>query len=173
MSDYTAAPATKLLASHCCVCARPLLDSVSVELGIGPDCRKKHGFDVAVDADAREQANVIVHRIAANQTGGQVAFDCEALRALGFGKLADRILVRVAAVKIDVTADGRYSVVTPYDPAVVDAMRTIPGRRWDRDAKLNTFPSTSKAALAEMLRRFFAGAIATGPKGAFVIEAAV
>jgi hypothetical protein len=42
--SYENAPATKLLATHCACCARPLVDALSVELGIGPDCRKKHGF---------------------------------------------------------------------------------------------------------------------------------
>jgi len=35
------APATKLLAVYCCACHLPLVDSDSVELGIGPICRKK------------------------------------------------------------------------------------------------------------------------------------
>lgn len=44
---YENAPATKLLATHCCCCARPLVDAKSVELGIGPECRKRHGFTEA------------------------------------------------------------------------------------------------------------------------------
>ena len=41
---YESAPATKMIATHCAVCARPLLDAESVERGIGPDCAKRHGF---------------------------------------------------------------------------------------------------------------------------------
>lgn len=41
MSNYENAPATILLATHCCVCGRPLCDSDSVEIGIGPTCRGK------------------------------------------------------------------------------------------------------------------------------------
>lgn len=44
MSTYENAPATKLLATHCACCARPLVDAVSVETGVGPDCRKAHGY---------------------------------------------------------------------------------------------------------------------------------
>lgn len=47
---YENAPATKLLATHCCCCARPLVDAKSVELGIGPECRKRHGFAEAQEA---------------------------------------------------------------------------------------------------------------------------
>jgi hypothetical protein len=45
--SYESAPATKLLATHCACCSRPLVDAVSVETGIGPDCRKKHGYTQA------------------------------------------------------------------------------------------------------------------------------
>lgn len=37
------AAALSMLATHCAVCRRDLRDPVSVELGIGPDCRKKYG----------------------------------------------------------------------------------------------------------------------------------
>ena len=37
--SYENAPATKMLATNCCCCGRPLVDSMSVELGIGPECR--------------------------------------------------------------------------------------------------------------------------------------
>ncbi len=39
-------PACELVATHCCICNRPLTDALSVELGIGPVCREKHGFDL-------------------------------------------------------------------------------------------------------------------------------
>ena len=39
MSDgYTNAPATKLLATNCLACGRPLVDALSVERGVGPEC---------------------------------------------------------------------------------------------------------------------------------------
>jgi hypothetical protein len=52
MSTYETAPATVALATRCICCGRPLLDAVSVETGVGPECRKKHGYaspDVAID----------------------------------------------------------------------------------------------------------------------------
>lgn len=51
--SYEAAPATRMLATHCAACARPLVDAKSVETGMGPDCRKRHGFNLAVSEDAR------------------------------------------------------------------------------------------------------------------------
>jgi hypothetical protein len=61
--SYENAPATRLLATHCGVCTRPLLDAVSVEMGIGPDCRKKY-MPKALAGAPREEANKIVHQLA-------------------------------------------------------------------------------------------------------------
>lgn len=60
--SYTDAPACKLLATHCCCCSRPLLDAVSVEMGIGPDCRKKYMGKLG--GPARDEANRIVYALA-------------------------------------------------------------------------------------------------------------
>jgi hypothetical protein len=48
-------------------------------------------------------------------------------------------------------------------------MRNVPGRRWDKDGKVNTFPATSRVALFELFKRFYPGCTAVGPKGPFVI----
>lgn len=45
--SYENVPATKLLATYCACCARPLVDAVSVEAGVGPECRKRHGYSAA------------------------------------------------------------------------------------------------------------------------------
>jgi hypothetical protein len=47
VSNYENAPATKLLATHCACCGRSLLDAESVEAGMGPTCRKVHGYNRA------------------------------------------------------------------------------------------------------------------------------
>lgn len=44
---YESAPATAMLATHCACCGRALLDATSVEAGIGPECRRKHGYGEA------------------------------------------------------------------------------------------------------------------------------
>jgi len=97
--SYENAPATVLLATHCACCGRPLVDAVSVEAGMGPHCRAKHGYldqpvgtdwtaaqaalaladlagagpwlaNPAWNLDARVVANALVHRIAATQDSG-------------------------------------------------------------------------------------------------------
>jgi hypothetical protein len=168
MSDYANAPATKLLASHCACCSRPLVDAKSVEVGVGPDCRAKYGFDIDVSEDARTAANGLVYRIAANQKGAQVNEDVNALRHLGFVKLADCIARRLAHVII--TREGGEIVVrSPFSPEAVTELRKVPGRRWDAQAKRNRFPESAAHELVTVLKRCFPGATACGPKGLFVL----
>jgi Family of unknown function (DUF6011) len=168
VSDYTSAPACELLASQCAVCSRPLLDAKSVECGVGPECRRKHGFDVDVSDEARAEANAIVYRIAKDQTGADVLVGCARLHALGFSTLAERIAKRIGCVRIE--ADGDSLIVkAPYSESHVLAMRRVPGRRFDREQKCDRVPVTSKAALWGALKSVWVGRLGIGPSGMFVI----
>ena len=93
--SYENAPATKMLATNCACCGRPLVDAKSVECGIGPDCREKYGVDVDVTEAAREEANKIVFQLA---RGGLTREDArplfDKLAALGFVVLAERVAKR-------------------------------------------------------------------------------
>jgi hypothetical protein len=191
--NYEQAPATKLLATHCAVCGRPLVDARSVELGIGPDCRKKHGYNEAdgpcdwpavldtlgnsdlaplfIDDKADESrrlANLVVHHIAAAPTSAGIPNLINALRALGFQKLSNRIAERLCIVKIEVTRDY-ISVVTPYSERAVECMRLVPGRRWDRDSKSSLVPVAAKPELWRALQLAFPGERGIGPDGIFTI----
>jgi hypothetical protein len=198
---YENAPATKMIATHCACCGRPLVDAVSVETGMGPHCRKKHGFsqpdtivevtaavtalaatlpadlyaDVVPSAGAadftRVAANRLVHRIAclgddAPQAITTFSAMVNALRELGFLKLAARITARWASIRIEEEA-GELTLRTPFNEAFVPEARAIPGRRWVKP--VNVFPASSKPQLWAALRKCFAGRIASGPKGLFVI----
>lgn len=166
--SYESAPATLLVATHCAACSKPLVDAVSVETGIGPECRKKHGFMVDVDPEIRARANELVFRIAAKQVGIDVARACEELRVIGFAKLAERIGKRLYTVKL-VLVDNGFEVIAPYKEEAVAAMRSIPGRRWVADRKVNFVPHTSIGALHDFLRDHYSGHLALGRKGPFVV----
>lgn len=126
MSDaYLNAPATRFVATHCACCGKALVDAISVQTAVGPECRKRHGFDnapgpadwtavecfltnygadVRADSpevvgcrDARRVANVLVHRFARNYRTARWIPD--AVHALGFPKLAERLAKR-AHVKL-------------------------------------------------------------------------
>lgn len=195
-AGYEDAPGTKLLAVSCAVCAHPLLDAVSVEAGIGPDCRAKYGYAEAQgdpDFEAlavlcaqgelvefaeefreraraererptwqsrppvpRRFANVLVHRIAAAQTGPNVGAYVTALAAFGFTKLARRIAERLGAV--EVTREGEDLLVRTtrrlddedFD-AFAKATRAV--GRWDRERKVRVVPVSAKRALWDALRK--------------------
>ena len=194
MNSYENAPATKLIATNCACCGRALVDAVSVEAGIGPECREKHGYSeaqgepnwtaaavclasvqidggsaiVALPEDAHKAVNWLTYRIAIEQTGPNVLAYTNAIRALGYSKLAARLEKRLARVRIE-TANGRYVVHTPYSPEAVDAFRQIHGRKWEPESKAWSFPAEFKKAVWEILCSYFAGSVGMGPKGLFQI----
>lgn len=191
-NSYEDAPATRMLATQCACCSRPLVDAVSVEVGVGPDCRVKHGYgeaqaapdwdwaerelapgDLAIDRtkSPREAANLLVYWVAARQDGPDVLRLVSAIRALGFVSLADRIARRLARVSIALEA-GHYVVRGPYSDEAVAAFRSIPGRRFDRESKSNIVPASSRRELFAALKRAYPGETASGPRGLFQIEAA-
>lgn len=169
---YEDSAACKMLATHCSACARPLVDAVSVEIGMGPDCRKKYFKDPeGITPEERSEANVLVYKIALLQKGVEVINATNALRNMGFAALADRIADRLAAVVVK--EDGAVlAVYTPYDEKTVWAMKKIPGRKWDKEKKANVFPLASKAAIWLMMKKNFKGLLGYGKNGLFVIEGA-
>jgi hypothetical protein len=169
--NYEMTPAAQLLATHCAACARPLVDAVSVEIGLGPTCRKKYGYDARaseLEGDARTEANRLVYAIAARQSGLEVAEAVVRLRALGFEKLADCITTRCETVRI-VERLGSLEISAPYNAEATIAWRSIKGRLFDRELKINVVPATEKRAVWDLLKKHYTGAIAIGPKGAFIV----
>ncbi len=170
--SYENAPATLMLATHCAVCRRPLVDSVSVETGMGPDCRERHGFNIDVPAEARAEANKLVHAIALGVDAGTLKLHVLALRCYGFDRLADVLVDRNAAVRITPAGVGYIAVTTPYNPDFVEAFKAaLPWRKWDREAKVWLVPDTTQAkrVLWGVLRRFFNGQLGVAPSGLFVV----
>jgi uncharacterized Zn finger protein (UPF0148 family) len=164
---YENAPGTQLLATHCAACGRPLLDAQSVEIGMGPDCRKRFGYGTETTPELRAAANRLIHRIAVRQAGLDVARAADELRALGFPALAQRVLERVTSVRITEAGPQTLRVAAPYLEAAIPAWRQL--GRWDRDAKAYLVPLTARAALWRLLRAYYAGHLAHGPRGAFMI----
>jgi hypothetical protein len=150
--SYENAPATKMLATHCCACARPLLDAASVTAGLGPHCRAKHGVPNDLDEETRERANKLIFECA------QEHVDAEVLKAavvelalLGCAKLADRISKRAGRIVFTVT-DEHVDVKAPYSEAFLSARG--PGR-WVRDAKVTRYATADAAAALAAVRSAF------------------
>jgi len=184
---YTNSPACILVATHCAACGKPLVDAISVECAVGPDCRRKHGYneaqlpaDFALAAkvlakanveldltDSHRAANKLVWLVAVNSNGALVACYVEAIAALGFVRMAKRIAKRLGAVEVEsVGSTLRVSMSYEMASGMIDALRRIPGRVWDREEKVNVIPATARVALWQALR-------AALPRGTLVVGASV
>ena len=61
--SYEELTTTKIVATHCCACNRPLLDAESVTAGMGPICRKKYNLPDTLTTEQRDLANSLVHKL--------------------------------------------------------------------------------------------------------------
>jgi len=167
---YTNAPATALVATHCALCGRALLDAPSVECGMGPTCRARVLRDAPTEH--RAEVNALVARIASDTAANDVAALVAKVSALGYGTLADRLTERLAegrAVTVRATADG-YAVVAPFSATFNAALYAhAPGRRWDRDDKVWRVPAASKRGLWAALCEAFPGAPLITDRGVSVV----
>lgn len=172
--SYENAPATKMLATHCAVCGRPLVDSVSVETGIGPDCREKHGYNIEVDPDARTEANKLVHAIAVGKDVGMTLLHILSLRVYGFNKLADIILDRKTKIVVEDRGAGCIAIKAPYSETFTQALKTsTPWRKWDGVNKVWVLTANEKVrkTIWKAMKREFPGVLGVGPKGPFAVAA--
>lgn len=181
--SYEDAVATKMLASHCVICGRALVDALSVERGVGPECYEHLQMDsVSVSDEARKAANKLVYKAAVVAQNGEISRVLELageIRALGMPNLAEKVARRFRNSEryqeIVITPEGdMLRVETPFRRGAkeefIAAWRSIPGRRFMD--KANYVPVAQKQALFKLLKRFFAGKVAKGPKGLFKVPEA-
>lgn len=158
--SYENLNSTKMLATRCAVCSRPLRDAVSAEIGIGPDCREKHGYSEAVNDSNRAAANRLIYEIADAQTGINAVEAARQLRNLGFGKLATIIATKLMSVRLE-WAEGEEGKVLlvrgPYTESAVEAFRSIPGRRWNKELHANVVPYVQKNTLWAAIKKAYPG----------------
>lgn len=189
--SYLSAPGVALVATECAVCARPLLDAVSVESGIGPTCRKymageQSPADWAAFAgfipaalrealasrlgDARSCANLLTHRVASGALSASEALPM--LVALGFHRLSAAVAKgSVGSVIIAVEGD-RLVVKAPYADGFGRALRAAAyGSRWEPTSKRWSVPIAAKPGLWRALRETYPGALLSGPQGLSTIPA--
>lgn len=177
---YENSASTLMLATNCVCCGRPLVDAVSVEMGIGPECRK--GAYPENLAESHGEANKLVYEASKLAQAGAVEKVLEIskqLKELGFDELSKKVATRFknaprrmkdAKIIIEETEDGLL-VKTPYrrgeSQAFINAWREIPGRKYDRVSQKNIVPKEQKPALWNLLTEFFPGKWGNGPKGVF------
>ena len=177
--SYTNAIQTKLLSTNCCCCGRPLVDSISVELGIGPECRK--GYDAGIDSETKEKCNKLTYKAAIAAQNGfvpEVKRIAQDIEDLGLKTLADKIRRRFintaknVKILINLSKDGKYYLVkTPFCRSrkneFVQSWRDVKGRFYKKD--VNYVPVESKEQLWTLLQEYFNGQFGLGPLGVFRI----
>lgn len=158
--SYENSPACKLVATNCACCGAPLVDAISVETGMGPVCREKHGFykpDLEVDilaivaalavalpeelyvatvkgiSTSREAANKLVHRAAIEQRGAVFGYCVSAIAMLGFTTLADRMVKHAKGIRVESKGDTLL-VFSPFNPDFVMRAKKI-GGKWTPSEK--------------------------------------
>jgi len=155
---YENAASTIALATHCARCGHPLRDAESVEVGMGPTCRKKVAeyMGSILTEDHRKLANELIHRIACDQGHTQVTKDSlTQLTSIGAVKAAQYLSKEYCAVSV-VTGENELVVKSKYDAGFVREARKI-GGRFDRDTKTWRFPLDQNMNLWTVIRRNYAG----------------
>lgn len=171
-ADETTA-AYKMIATRCAVCRLSLKDSLSVELGIGPECRKKYQFDAVVSPAARARANELILKIACGADDiATIMIASDELQELGFQKLHEVLIKRNA--KITVSADGdRLLVKTPYNEDAAYQLRRLGGvAKYNEASRFlgYSIPADKRNHAWFVIRQLFVGLMGIGPKGVFVVS---
>jgi hypothetical protein len=123
--SYLHDPSTSLLGVQCLICSTPLRDAKSVEIGIGPTCRRNWADTSGIDEGDRQTANKLIHAAASAKRDGDTEAVIETagqLAALGLTKLADRIYTQFVTVRL-VGTGSATEVHTPYDPDFPRSLR--------------------------------------------------
>ena len=167
--SYEDAAATKMLATKCCVCNKPLLDSISVEVGMGPVCRKRFFSDHSNPNQG--EANKIVHHCATSMAHPYIIdVNCKKLDDLGFEKLSDRIRRRMnlkSRIPIVIKRYRRLEVdgaiiFSPFKRKSLAAWKSIYGRVWMSEREANFVPDYSMNSVIELLEQHYSGYILAG-----------
>lgn len=153
--SYENAPATRLLATHCAMCNRPLVDAESVETGVGPICRKKYGAPAHLDEESRKRANVLIYEAAATDDPTRIPAIIAELSLLGCDVAAEKLADRCGAIHVTQSEAGTFTAKSPYDPGFVAASRSLPGRRWLREEKVNRFSLEALAGFVSAAREAY------------------
>jgi len=164
-----------MLASHCIICGRPLVDAISVSVGMGPECRQHN--DAGISPQVQEACNKLTHDAALAAQNGDIESIykyADEIERLGLKVLADKVRKRFVNAKKNVKirireVNGKLYVKTPFrrNADFITAWREIEGRRYDYANKENVVPIEAKPQVWTLLQRFWPGFYGEGPKGLF------
>lgn len=187
--SYENAPATKLLATHCCCCGRSLVDAISVERGIGPDCAEKYGYfeaQVPINLeqycnlvgeiplaiydetfDRHKEVNKLVYEIASKSKNEKdVPSMIMMIYHLGFHVLATKLSNKIYGIEVKKSNNGDYyNVFTPFSRDWLFNVRGIKGRKWNSVNKCWEIPLSQRMSLWNAIKVTFPGFLVIGNNG--------
>jgi len=114
--------------THCAMCHAPLDDAKSVEVGIGPVCRKRCDYDSIPEA-LRTRANELIARVSLNlKDPSEVRFAADELRAMGLERLAACLLEK----SVTIFLSGSTETIAGYWPYMPSSpvLAQLPDARW-------------------------------------------
>lgn len=176
---YETAPSTLLIASNCAACGRALRDASSVESGMGPECREKHGYGLSEGepswsraegllraaghelpagwgSNAHAVANVLVHRCAVEQRKAPLAL-AAAIEALGYRRLGARLMERLledATITVERVGE-ELAVRAPFNADFNREIVYVRGQRFDRQTMRRFVPAAARRELWAALKKTF------------------
>lgn len=98
---------------------------------------------------------------------------CAGMLAALCGSVKPKVVTETPIKVVRDKAAGRVAVFAPYDRGLIEDIRSIDGRRWDAEAKANTFPIEAEESVLICVRAAFArvhvvteeGAVSTPRRG--------
>ncbi len=164
--SYENAASTRMLATHCCLCGRPLVDADSVERGIGPVCMKRLMGDVPAGPD-REKVNGLVYEASVALSFGKrdsVVKLAEEIAKLGYVVVAARVVEASLGAPIRIESKGNeYRFVAPFVDGFGSILRrALPGAsvRWGgKEDKAWYVSSNARNALWKFCKSAYAGSV--------------
>lgn len=145
----------------CAWCGRDLTDPASIAAGIGPVCAKGEGGQWS--SSERDAAKLALDWDAVTE---QMREARRPLVEANKAATPEPEPEAEAAGTLTIAEDGKTAVlVSGYDPAAVDACRSIPGRKWDAAAKTNVFKvnTTTVPMLRQLADQFGYEIVGTFP----------
>lgn len=188
MTSYIDTPACQLLDTRCACCALLLVDAKSIELCIGPHCRRRYGFNedpskpdwyagktiaanfdpslpVETWTDARVACNALVKLFAQDVMNRK--WIPEAVYALGYQKLSEKMAERGGRVEVRFDATSKtFAIKAPRNEGFISsAYANVPGRYWDRRRRAYIVPASFRPLLWTSIQTYFAGLLLVTNKG--------
>ena len=136
-------------AERCLRCGLTLTEATSRVLGIGPECCDRIG----IPRDLADASDVEAARREVRAAPVEVWLPRSQVEVLSGSLPGDAPTPRGGATVS--SREGSIDVRTPYDPEVKEALKSVPGAKWDSKRKVWSYPATPAAAeaLAETLDR--------------------